>query len=104
MLGPLLFLLYINNNVSSVVSHSKVKLFTDDVKEIICPADADLLQLEIDLSKVVHWAKKWLLHLNPDKCESIGLSNKRSPPVPKYHLDATLISSKPVVCYLGRFC
>ena len=35
--------------------------------EIICPADADLFQLAIDLSKMVHWAKKWLLHLNPDK-------------------------------------
>ena len=57
-----------------------MKLFADDViiyKEIISPADAVLLQL--DLSKVVQWAKKWLLRLNPDKCESIVLSNKRSP-------------------------
>ena len=103
MLGPLLFLIYIND-ISSVVSHSKMKLFADDViiyKEIISPADAVLLQL--DLSKVVQWAKKWLLHLNPEKCESIVLSNKRSPPVPNYYLDAKLISSKPVVRYLGIF-
>ena len=103
MLGPLLFLIYIND-ISSVVSHSKMKLFADDViiyKEIISPADAVLLQL--DLSKVVQWAKKWLLRLNPDKCESIVLSNKRSPPVPNYYLDAKLISSKPVVRYLGIF-
>ena len=75
-----------------------MKLFADDViiyKEIICPADVDLLQL--DLSKVVQWAKKWLLR------ESIVLSNKRSPPVPNYYLDAKLISSKPVVRYLGIF-
>ena len=103
VLGPLLFLLYIND-ISSVVSHSRVKLFADDVtiyKEILCPADVDLLQL--DLSKVVQWARKWLLQLNPDKCESIVLSNKRSPPVPKYYLDAKLISSKSVVRYLGVF-
>ena len=81
VLGPLLFLLYIND-ISSVVSHSRVKLFADDVtiyKKIIHPADVDLLQL--DLSKVAQWPKKWLLRLNPDKCENTVLSNKRSPPI-----------------------
>ena len=101
VLGPLLFLLYVND-ISSVVTNSTVKLFADDVtiyKEIACPADVHLLQL--DLSKVVQWAKTWLLRLNPDKCESIVLSNKRSPPVPHYYLDTELISSKPVIRYLG---
>ena len=66
---------------------------------IVCPADVHLLQL--DVSKVVQWAKTWLLRLKPDKCESIVLSNKRSPPVPHYYLDTELISSKPVIHYLG---
>ena len=70
-------------------------------KEIDCLADVDLLQL--DLSKVVQWARTWLLRLNPDKCESIVLSNMRTPPVPLYYLDTKLISSKPVVRYLGVF-
>ena len=103
VLGPLLFLLYVND-ISSVVSNSTVKLFADDVtiyKEIVCPADIDLLQL--DLSNIVQWVKTWLLRLNPDKCESIVLSNKRSPPVPHYYLDTKLISCKPVVRYLGVF-
>ena len=68
-------------------------------KEIVCQADADLLQF--DLTKVVEWAKLWLLRLNPDKCESIVLSNKRAPPMPLYYLDNKLISCKPVVRYLG---
>ena len=103
VLGPLLFLLYVND-ISSVVSNSSVKPFADDVtiyKEIVSPADVDWFQL--DLSKVVQWAKTWLLRLNPDKCESIVLSNKRTPPVPKYYLDTKLISCKPVVRYLGVF-
>ena len=90
------------NDISSVVSNSSVKLFADDItiyREIVCPADVDLLQL--DLSKVVQWTKTWLLRLNPDKCESIVLSNKRCPPMPKYYLDTKLISCKPVICYLG---
>ena len=101
VLDPLLFLLYIND-ISSVVSNSTVKLFADDVtiyKEIVCQADADLLQF--DLTKVVEWAKLWLLCLNPDKCESIVHSNKRAPPMPLSYLDNKLISCKPVVRYLG---
>ena len=48
VLGPLLFLLYIND-ISSVVAHSKVKLFADDVtiyKEISSSSDAALLQVD----------------------------------------------------------
>ena len=47
------------------------------------------------------WLKIWLLHLNPEKCESIVISNKRSPPAAKYFLDNKLISCKKVVHYLG---
>ena len=87
VLGPLLCLLYIND-ISSVVSHSRVKLFPDDVtiyKVFIRPADVDLLQLDLFKVHVVQWAKNWLLHPNPDKCKSVVLSNKRSLLVPKYY-------------------
>ena len=103
VLGPLLFLLYIND-ISSVVAHSKVKLFADDVtiyKEISSSSDAALLQ--VDLSSIAQWAKKWLLRLNPLKCDSIVISNKCSPPLPSYHLDSSAISHHPVVRYLGVF-
>ena len=93
------------NDISSVISDSTVKLFADDItiyKEIICPADIDLLQY--DLSKVIAWtAKTWMLRLNPDKCESIVLSNKRVPPVPHYYLNSLSLASLYVVRYLGIF-
>ena len=57
VLDPLLFLLYIND-ISSVVAHSKVKLFADDVtiyKEISSSSDAALLK--VDLSSIAQWAK-----------------------------------------------
>jgi len=53
VLGPLLFLLYVND-ISTIISHSKVKLFADDVtiyKEISSPDDVKLLQF--DLSNIV---------------------------------------------------
>ena len=61
-----LYSVYING-ISSVVSNSTVKLFAGDVtiyKEIVFSADVDLLQC--DLTKVVAWARTWLLHLNPE--------------------------------------
>ena len=79
VLGPLLFKIFINDI-------SAVKLFANDItinKEIVCPHDVGLLQL--DLSKVVQWTKTWLLHLNPDKCESIVISNK------SYHLFLNIV-------------
>ena len=74
ILGP-------QNDISTVASH-KVKLFADGVivyKEISSHDDAALLQL--DLSSITKWEKKWLLHLNPLKCDSITISYKHSPPI-----------------------
>ena len=76
----------------------------DDVtiyKKISSSMASDAALLQVDLSSIAQWAKKWLLHLNPTKCDSIVISNKRSPPLPSYHLDSSAISHHPVVRYLG---
>ena len=89
MIGQLLCI----NDIFSVISHSKVKLFADDVtiyKEISSPDDVKWLQF--DLSSIAQWAKKWLLRLNPLKCDSIVISNKRSSILPSYHLDSSVIT------------
>ena len=39
----------------------------------------DCLKLQNDLSNVFQWSIKWQLTLNPANCESIKISNKRSP-------------------------
>ena len=76
MLGPLLFLLYIDD-LHSVVKHLKLKLCADDVTlyiEIKCESDCQLLQEILD--HIYDWAKKWQLHLNASKCEAFPISNK----------------------------
>ena len=45
--------------------------------------------------------KKWLLHLNPLKRDSIVISNKLSPLLPTYHLDSLVTLHRPVVRYLS---
>ena len=103
VLGPLLFLLYIDDIYQSI-SHSSVLMFADDIalyKEIVSSSDQDMLQA--DLSKVFEWSRKWQLNLNPSKCETICISYKRSPPPASYRLNNHLLSTKSVVRYLGVF-
>ena len=79
ILGPLLFILYIDD-VRLAVNHSVIKIFADD----IClysrvSRHEDCSRLQDDLSCVFQLSLKWQLNLNPQKCEAINISNKRFP-------------------------
>ena len=79
VLGPLLFLLYIND-LHDVVSHSELSVFADDAalfREICSSGDCDLLQE--DLNNVGCWSEHWQLWIIPPKCEALSISNKRLP-------------------------
>ena len=71
ILGPLLFLLYINYIVENI--NSSIRLFADDTTLHIIvdnPLHA-ANQLNTDLSKIHQWATKWLVTFNPSKSEAI---------------------------------
>ena len=71
ILGPLLFLVYINDIVENI--HSSIRLFADDTSLYIIvddPVDA-AYQLNNDLLKIHEWAKQWLVKFNPAKSESM---------------------------------
>jgi len=66
-MGPLLFLIYINDIVS--VIKSPALLFADNIK-IFCPIvnrQASALQLQQDLLALKEWSMKWLLKFNISK-------------------------------------
>ena len=77
-LGPLLFLLYINNIASEVGSN--IRLFADDTSLYIVVEHPETaaLRLNIDLEIISDWAKKWLVSFNPNKTETMILSRKIS--------------------------
>ena len=74
VLGPLLFLLYVND-LDSVVKHSTVKLFADDVL-LYAPANTikDCSALQDDLSAIACWANCWKLKLKSTKCEALMMT------------------------------
>src|SRR5271170_5517985 len=77
VLGPLLFLIYINDLPDKI--KSKCRLFADDsliYRKIL--TELDYLKLQQDLDKVFDWCKKWHMKLNLDKCEHMQVSSKRN--------------------------
>jgi len=74
VMGPLLFLIYINDIVS--VIKSPTLLFADDVK-IFCPIvnQLSVLQLQQDLLALKEWSKKWVLKFNVTKTVVMHLGN-----------------------------
>ena len=74
VLGPLLFLVYINDLPAQV--KSKARLFADDclLYRQICSSD-DTAALQRDLDSLQGWERDWHMAFNPDKCEVIRITN-----------------------------
>ena len=78
MLGPLLFLIYINDIVNVV--ESQIRLFADDTSLFIVvedPAQAAEL-LNKDLDSISKWSKDWLVDFNPSKTECLLITRKKT--------------------------
>ena len=63
-MGPLLFILIINDLPDCLVS--SVKIFADDLKLIANLSDKTVI--DNDLKSLEDWERKWLLEFNSDKC------------------------------------
>ena len=76
ILGPLLFLIYIND-LPDVVMSSKVLLFADDVKcfkSISNYSDSGCLQ--DDISRLATWSSTWSLPFNVKKCSIFSVFSR----------------------------
>ena len=78
VLGPLLFLIYINDITKDI--ESTIKLFADDTS-IYLSIDDPVRRTTIlnsDLSNINKWAQTWKVHFNPLKTELMTFSNRRN--------------------------
>ena len=78
MLGPVLFLLFINDLPSTITS--RCKLFADDLVVYHEIKDqSDMTNLQRDMDNLAEWEKKWGMKFHPDTCETITANTtKRS--------------------------
>ena len=76
VLGPVLFLIFINDLLVGISSLGK--LFADDSKiyrKIKSQEDRNILQE--DLNKLQEWSRTWLLQFNEDKCKVMHIGKKQ---------------------------
>ena len=83
VLGPLLFVIFINDLPDNI--NSSVKMFADDTK-VYTKSDHDheSKQLQEDLNKLQNWSDRWLLKFHPQKCSVMKLGHKTSEA--EYHM------------------
>ena len=77
LLGPLLFILFIND-VHLQVSHCSMKLYADDSKIYGCVSSFDdYLRMYKDIKCIEGWLSAWQLRINLSKCEvlHVGWNN-----------------------------
>ena len=85
VLGPLLFLIYINDLPDR--ANSQIRLFADDsylYKTIDTPQDT--LQLQKDLDALTKWENEWSMEFHPDKCKLLRITNKLKPIEASYYM------------------
>ena len=97
ILGPLLFLLFIND-MPDCTEHSILSLFADDAKcfRIINNIE-DCEQLQRDLNGLYEWSQVWKLNFNVLKCKVLSFTKNVTPIVFKYHLNGTVLEN--ISCY-----
>ena len=74
ILGPVLFLLYINDMVNVVSENTAIGLFADDAKifrNIKTMHDCEILQE--DLNSLLTWSNTWKLQFNLSKCKLLRI-------------------------------
>ena len=88
VLGPLLYIIYVNDLPLHVENH--IYLFADDNKLYARIADLDdCHRLQSDLDNLKTWSDRWQISFNTSKCKSMHLGRSNSHFV--YKLDSEAI-------------
>ena len=90
VLGPLLFLIYINDLDSGI--SSDISKFADDTKiGRVIRSDLDVFALQTDLDRMNEWSKIWQMKFNISKCKVLSIG--RGNPHNKYTLNHEELAS-----------
>jgi hypothetical protein len=100
VLGPILFLIYINDLPECVKSN--VRLFADDTilyRQMNTPQDAQTLQEDLD--RLVDWEQDWSMEFHPGKCNVIRVTRSNNPIMNTYTLHGHQLEVVSSTKYLG---
>ena len=92
ILGPALFLLYVNDLLEAPTS-SRAVMFADDTKLFsTIKSHYDVTALQNDLGTLEHWSTVSGLSFNQSKCKHQTLTRKKVPLTSSYKLDGSVVS------------
>ena len=100
VLGPLLFLIYIND--MPALLHSILRLFADDAFLYRCiKSILDMYYLQEDLNQLQTWEHNWDMEFHPQKCKLLSIINKTKPLPTSYTIHEETLESVESAKYLG---
>ena len=100
VLGPVLFLMFINDLPDNI--NSRTRLFADDCilyRQIRNNNDQHLLQEDLD--RLATWEKTWGMEFHPQKCSVLRISKARGPRTFQYQLKGVTLEEEQSSKYLG---
>ena len=100
VLGPILFLIYINDLPDEVCS--QVRLFADDTALYLTMESEDsgpTLQSDLDILSM--WETRWDMEFNPSKCQVVHVAGSKRPVKRDYILHGQVLESVTCAKYLG---
>ena len=102
ILGPLLFLVNVNDVPNYICFQSTIALFADDTKlykSIDFPGAKN--DLQADLNSLQKWSLNWGMEFNKSKCHVLHASRRKSQTLAQYELDCHRLDCLPYVKDLG---
>ena len=100
VLGPLLFLLYINDISDDITS--EVRLFADDcIMYRRVKNKQDGVDLQRDIDRLCEWERRWQMKFNKAKCYAMHITHKKSQIETNYHMGDSVLQTVSNHTYLG---
>ncbi len=102
VLGPLMFLIYINDIGDRIDSDTRIRLFADDcVLYRTIHSISDSQQLQQDLYSLINWSHDWQMLFNASKCSVLRVTRKLHPIISQYLIDGVQLGEVSEHPYLG---
>ena len=107
ILGPLLFLIYINDLANGLQSNPKLLADDTSLFSIVQDITTSTVSLNNDLTKISEWAVQWKMNFNPDpskQAHKVLFSRKTSSkPYPSLNFNDNSVHQVQLQKHLGFF-
>jgi low affinity Fe/Cu permease len=102
VLGPVLFLVYINDIDDICHGRSSIKLFADDLKLYnIVDISNPTVSLQMSLDELLKWSTEWQLPINIAKCSVLTINMSETLTARDYYLGGSPLIKSTSVMDLG---